>query len=100
MTLQLHLFVNSLLGIELHGGSVGPSLTDYPLQLMMEDDNGGYFKQGFPFRGRVSKCTKMQWPCLHMTLADVGMLNTSAHIQTHYENSEFVLLDFIKTNYS
>ena len=55
-------FFNSLLGIELHGGSVGPSLTEYPLQLTMEDDNGGYFKPGFPFRGRVSKCTKMQ-PC-------------------------------------
>ena len=35
-------FLNSLLGIELHGGSVGPSLTEYPLQLTMEDDNGGY----------------------------------------------------------
>ena len=44
-----------ILGIELHGNSEGPSLSQYPLQLKMEDDSNNYFKPGLPFRGRVSK---------------------------------------------
>ncbi|KAK3584720.1 hypothetical protein CHS0354_036497 [Potamilus streckersoni] len=41
-------------GIELNGTSTGPSLTNDPLKIEISDDSDGYFKPGFPYKGKVT----------------------------------------------
>ena len=40
-------------GVELSGKKEGPGLSMNPLLLTLEDDSDGYFKPGFPYKGRV-----------------------------------------------
>ncbi|XP_052791384.1 pregnancy zone protein-like isoform X2 [Mya arenaria] len=40
-------------GVELYGESDGPSMSMNVLTLAIEDDSDGFFKPGFPYRGRV-----------------------------------------------
>ncbi|KAL5004353.1 hypothetical protein ScPMuIL_017809, partial [Solemya velum] len=40
-------------GIEIYGINKGPGIEFQPLNLQMEDDTSGYFKPGFPYKGRV-----------------------------------------------
>ncbi|KAL3865378.1 hypothetical protein ACJMK2_042770, partial [Sinanodonta woodiana] len=41
-------------GIELNGTSTGPPLTNDPLKIDITDESDGYFKPGFPYKGKVS----------------------------------------------
>ncbi|KAL3865380.1 hypothetical protein ACJMK2_042772 [Sinanodonta woodiana] len=41
-------------GIELNGTSTGPPLTYDPLKIDITDESDGYFKPGFPYKGKVT----------------------------------------------
>nr|ACF39935.1 alpha2-macroglobulin [Cristaria plicata] len=41
-------------GIELNGTSTGPPLTNDPLKIEISDESDGYFKPGFPYKGKVT----------------------------------------------
>ncbi|KAL3865817.1 hypothetical protein ACJMK2_043167 [Sinanodonta woodiana] len=41
-------------GIELNGTSTGPDLTYDPLKIDITDESDGYFKPGFPYKGKVT----------------------------------------------
>jgi len=47
---------NYAAGVNLYGEGDGPSLSFNPLTLTLEDDSDGYFKPGFPYKGRVGEC--------------------------------------------